>query len=257
MNDHPGECGQHAHLAAADTLQVAVDLVADCAFMPGRDRVWGQWASPPDRFVRCVRRWVGRLFGRRGHETTSSSSTSSAADGVALDAGDVGDDLVVVRLLGVQLGDHGAEVEHVDVVRHLEHVREVVADDDDADTSVGKAPHKRQHLFGLRDAERGRRLVEDDHLRLLQHGASDRHGLALAAGQRGDLLAHRLHGPDRQPLQRCPGMLLHLRLVEHALVNLFPPQEHVLDDVEVLAQREVLVDDLDAVLGRVLGECRA
>jgi hypothetical protein len=47
-------------------------------------------------------------------------------------------------------------------------------------------------------------------------------------------------------------MLLHLRLVEHALVNLFPPQEHVLDDVEVLAQRQVLVDDLDAVPRRVL-----
>ena len=131
-------------------------------------------------------------------------STSSAADGVALDAGDVGDDVVVVRLLRLQLGHHGAEVEHVDVVRHLEHVREVVADDDDADTGVGEATDERQHLFGLRDAERSRRLVEDDDLRFLQHGASDRHGLALTAGQRGDLLAYRLHGPDRQPLQRLP-----------------------------------------------------
>jgi hypothetical protein len=49
-------------------------------------------------------------------------------------------------------------------------------------------------------------------------------------------------------------VLLHLRLVQHALVDLFAAQEHVADDVEVLAQRQVLVDDLDAV-PRGAGRC--
>ena len=48
-------------------------------------------------------------------------------------------------------------------------------------------------------------------------------------------------------------MLLHLRLVEHAEMNFFAPKEHVLDDVEVLAEREVLINDLDAVVRRVTG----
>ena len=35
--------------------------------------------------------------------------------------------------------------------------------------------------------------------------------------------------------------------------DLLPAEEHVLHDVEVVAQREVLIDDLDAELGRVTG----
>src|SRR3954462_15562234 len=41
-------------------------------------------------------------------------------------------------------------------------------------------------------------------------------------------------------------MPLHLRAVEHPVVDLLASQEHVLDDVQVLAECEVLVDDLDA-----------
>ena len=41
----PGECGQHAHLAAADPQHVAVDLVADCALVPRRD-LMGAGAPP-------------------------------------------------------------------------------------------------------------------------------------------------------------------------------------------------------------------
>ena len=47
-----------------------------------------------------------------------------------------------------------------------------------------------QHLGGLRDAERGGRLVEHDDLRVEQQRAGDGDGLALAARQRGDRLAH-------------------------------------------------------------------
>ena len=52
--------------------------------------------------------------------------------------------------------------------------------------------------------------------------------------------------------------LLHAALVEHDAAAALPAEEHVLDDVEVVAQREVLVDDLDAeragVAGRVDGD---
>ena len=39
-------------------------------------------------------------------------------------------------------------------------------------------------------------------------------------------------------------------------MDLFAAQEHVLHDVQVLAQRQVLVHDLDAVVEASLGEWR-
>ena len=103
-----------------------------------------------------------------------------------------------------------------------------------------------QHLLGLRDTEGGGGLVEDDDLRLLQHRTGDRHGLALTTGEGRDLLPHRLQGAHRQGLQRPGRRALHVRLVEHAVGGALAAEEHVVDDVEVLAEREVLVDDLDA-----------
>ena len=44
---------------------------------------------------------------------------------------------------------------------------------------------------------------------------------------------------------------LHLHLVQAELVGALAAEEHVLDDVEVVAQREVLVHDLDAEGGGV------
>ena len=121
--------------------------------------------------------------------------------------------------------------------------------------AVGEPAHQAQHLRGLRDAEGGGRLVEHDHLGVPEHRLGDRHGLALATGEAGDPLPHRLHGAHRQGPQGLLGRLLHAALVEHHAADPLAAQEHVLDDVEVVAQGEVLVDDLDAegagVAGRV------
>ena len=47
------------------------------------------------------------------------------------------------------------------------------------------------------------------------------------------------------------GGVLHARLVEHEAPCPFAPEEHVGRDIEVVRQRQVLVDDLDAQPGRV------
>ena len=52
-----------------------------------------------------------------------------------------------------------------------------------------EAAHELQHLLGLRDAERRRRLVEDDELPVPHHRARDGDGLPLAARERCDRLA--------------------------------------------------------------------
>ena len=103
-----------------------------------------------------------------------------------------------------------------------------------------------EHHRRLRDAERGGRLVHDHQLGLRHHRLGDRDRLALAAGQRRDRLADRAHGRHVELLQRLARGDLHRRLVEQPVAERLVAEEHVLDDVQVVAQREVLVDRRDA-----------
>src|SRR3954453_1016397 len=58
---------------------------------------------------------------------------------------------------------------------------------------------------------------------------------------------------DRQPFEGLRRALLHRGLLQAPEpVALLATQEHVLDDVEVVAQREILVDDFDPEPGRLL-----
>ncbi|HEY5182214.1 MAG TPA: hypothetical protein VIJ07_20990 [Dermatophilaceae bacterium] len=55
-----------------------------------------------------------------------------------------------------------------------------------------------------------------------------------------------LQGAHGQAGERLLGACLHRVLVEQSGLPELTPEVHVLDDVEVVAQREVLVDDRDA-----------
>ena len=57
---------------------------------------------------------------------------------------------------------------------------------------------------------------------------------------------------DRQRLERLGRVLLHRRLGENLGPVDLAAEVHVLDDVEVVAEREILVDDLDPEPGGVL-----
>ena len=82
--------------------------------------------------------------------------------------------------------------------------------------------------------------------RVEEQRAGDGDGLALAARQRGDRLAHARDAGGELGEQR-PGAHLHRHLVELPGVELVA-EEEVRDHVEVLAEREVLVDGGDAEL---------
>ena len=114
-------------------------------------------------------------------------------------------------------------------------------------------PDQVEHHRGLGDAERGRRLVEHHQLRVPHHGLGDGDRLALAAGERRDGLAdraHRGHPQAREGLARPRAPCV---LVQQPRARPLPAEEHVLDDVEVVGEREVLVDGLDPERGRVAG----
>jgi hypothetical protein len=121
-----------------------------------------------------------------------------------------------------------------------------VRDEHDGEVLLGQAPYEIEHLAGLRDTEGRCRLVQEEHLSFPHDGAGDGDRLALAAGELGNRLADGADRRHRQRLQRLGRSLLHLRFPQPVDgVVILAAEEHVLDDVEVVAEGEILVDDLD------------
>jgi hypothetical protein len=75
-------------------------------------------------------------------------------------------------LLGRRIGLVGpggaSQPKDENLVRDLEDVDEVVADHHDPEIALFQAFDQVEHLLGLGDSERSRRLVEQHHLRLAQ-----------------------------------------------------------------------------------------
>ena len=122
----------------------------------------------------------------------------------------------------------------------------VVRDDHDSEPLLGQRPDEVQHLPRLRHAEGGRRLVEDDDARVPHHRLRHRHGLTLPAREAGNSLPDGLQRRHGQALERLARAPLHRRLVQHdAAEQPLAAEEHVRHHVEVVRERQVLVDDLD------------
>jgi hypothetical protein len=120
-------------------------------------------------------------------------------------------------------------------------------------TLIRQPADELEHVRRLGHAECGRRLVHDHELRFPEDGLRDGDRLPLAARQRGDRLADRT---DRCHLQLREGVArggLHVFLVQREPPCTFAPKEHVLDDVEVVAERQVLIHGLDPESGSFAG----
>ena len=114
--------------------------------------------------------------------------------------------------------------------------------------------HEVEHLARLGDAERRRRLVEDHELRVPHHRLARprRPGAGRPRGRRPVWRTERSVVTDERLSSVSRGALLHRRLVEHDAGRVLSrPRYMFCDDVEVVAEREVLVDDLDPERGRV------
>src|SRR5437762_195066 len=146
-----------------------------------------------------------------------------------------------------------AEAQDCDPRGDLEDVVEVVRDEHDCEALVGEALDEVEDLARLRDAERRGGLVENDDLGVPLHGLGDGDRLPLAPRQRGHRLTDRADGRDGQRPEGLGGALLHERLFQAPEpVAFLAAQVHVLHHVEVVAECEILVDDLYSQPGRVL-----
>ena len=110
------------------------------------------------------------------------------------------------------------------------------------------------HLTGLGRAEGRGGLVHDEDLGVEVHGAGDGHRLALPARQRPHRRSCRFLN---RGLSRCITFCVADAIAESssepAAGEQLAPEEHVAGGVDVVGQRELLVDRLDAVRPRVAG----
>src|SRR5262249_2579653 len=96
-------------------------------------------------------------------------------------------------------------------------------------------------------------LVQQHHLGVPHHRLGHRYRLPLTSRERGHWLPDRAHRGHPQGAQGFGRLQLHRVLVEQAAAQALPAQEHVLDDVQVVGQRQILVDGLDPQRGGVPG----
>ena len=148
-----------------------------------------------------------------------------------------------------------AAPKHGDAVGYAEHVGHAVTDENDRDAALLQAPDQVEHLGDLAHGNGGRRLVHQHDLGVREQRAGNRHGLALAAGH----LAHQIAraGLRLQLREELTGAPVHRLVVENTdraeAGTQFPSEKDVGRGGEIVAKREVLVDDLDPRPLRILG----
>ena len=197
--------------------------------------------------------------GLRGSATLSSLhaqqlaplSACSVGEQLVLAAADhVLDDPAEIDVVGVGLGDQPAVAQHDDPVGDLERLLEVVRDVDDRDAVGGQLAHDPEQHLDLGRAERGRRLVHDQHARVLRERTGDLDDLLLAEPQLADVVRGSIGSSRRSSsavaVSRCDAVVDH-----DAAADLLAGHEQVVRDAQVREQAELLVDDHDAAVRRV------
>ena len=140
----------------------------------------------------------------------------------------------------------------------VEHVIEIVADDEQGDTPPLQCVDQLEDLALLLDAERRGRLVHDDQAPgFIQQEARNCGRLALAARQLADRGIKR-RNVDIHAVEQCAGAHSHTRTIENRQDAEIPleglaPQEDIACHIQIGHQRKILVHGLDSERAGLLG----
>jgi hypothetical protein len=143
--------------------------------------------------------------------------------------------------------DDLAVADEIDPVARLEDVHVVVQDHDDRDlAALAQAPDEVEHQRALAHAHRRQRLVEQQDARIRVDRARDGDRLPLATREPRD---GRLHPGDLDADvgDRLSRALAHRAVVEQPVrMDDLAVEEDVVEDAQLVDQRKVLVDGVDA-----------
>ena len=153
------------------------------------------------------------------------------------------------------VGHLAATTHHHHPIANRENVGHAMADEHDRHAGILEAADEIENLGDLPHRYRRGGLVHQHHARLREPRAGDRDRLPLAARH----LPHKVAGPGLgfELAEQFPGALGHRLMVEpterpRAALDL-AAEEHIGRRGQIVAEREVLVDDLDPLLARLDG----
>ena len=154
---------------------------------------------------------------------------------------------LLVGVLGGHVTDIFALAEHRHPVGDIQHLMELVGDDDEGLTVRLHVPHDLEQLVRLLRRQDGGRLVQDQNIRAPEQYLDDLHSLLLGNGHIVDLLV----GVDVKAVLIADllDFLAGLGQVQLALKT----QNDVLRGGEHIHQLEMLMDHADAIVECVLG----
>ena len=158
--------------------------------------------------------------------------------------------VVLVRLGRPPLADDAAASDHRDPVRDLEHLVQLVADEDDAVPLRGQAPQDGEDLLGLLWREDGGRLVEHEDARIPVEGLEDLDALLPADGERADLRFRVDLEPEPPAELHDPPVGL-LAVEEDPVGHRLLAEEDVVGHAQDGDEHEMLVDHVDPARDRV------
>ena len=125
--------------------------------------------------------------------------------------------------------------EGYDAIREIHHLAHTVGDIDDADAVVPEILYHLEQLLGFPDAERTRRLVHDQYLRVDRQGLGDLDHLLISEGQIADYFGRR--AIELYFVQQNLGVGVYFFPVhqfQEVPIPRFPSQENVGRDVQVI-----------------------
>ena len=244
-----GAASSHEHVAAGH-LELADDRLGQLG-APGADQaVQAEDLSPVEAEGDAARPRLGGEVSHLEHRLAACGTGGQLREHVR-PSDHVGDHLVLGEAFDLVVERGVAAVpQDGHPIRQLEHLLELVTDEDHGDALGAQLSQDAEQVAGLVRGDRRRRLVQEEDPRLQGEGLGDLDQLHLGRAEGGDrpgrrhVESHRLHPGSRVSVNGCV-------IDELWKPGRYPLEQDVLCHGELRDQVVLLVDDADPRLQRV------